>query len=107
MPKLDRADWWAIRTARNRTAAHYTCPLCGLRLHAMTDHMLLAPEGDMSRRRHAHAECVQAARAAGRLPLRDEWLAARPRSAVAQRGPLARALDLARSIARRRGRDEV
>jgi hypothetical protein len=38
----------------------------------MSDHMLIAPEGDASRRRHAHTECVVGARKAGRLPLRDE-----------------------------------
>jgi hypothetical protein len=35
--------------------------------------MLIVPEGDSSRRRHAHSECVLAARKAGRLPTRDEW----------------------------------
>ena len=79
MAKLDQARWWAIRPARNRTSANYRCPLCGYRLHAMTDHMLIAPEGDADRRRHAHTECVAAARTQGRLPLRDEWLATQPR----------------------------
>ena len=41
--------------------------------------MLIAPEGDADRRRHAHTECVLAAREQGRLPLRDEWLATQPR----------------------------
>jgi hypothetical protein len=41
----------------------------------MTPHMLIMPEGDGARRRHAHSECVQAAREAGRLPLRSEWRA--------------------------------
>ena len=36
--------------------------------------MLLVPDGDSSRRRHAHSSCVMAARRAGRLPTRDEWL---------------------------------
>jgi hypothetical protein len=76
--KLPAARWWTVRPARNRTPAHYLCPLCGYRLHAMTDHALIAPEGDTSRRRHAHAECVAAARAAGRLPLEDEWRATQP-----------------------------
>ena len=35
--------------------------------------MLIAPEGDTSRRRHAHTQCVLSARANGRLPTRDEW----------------------------------
>ncbi|MFL5913164.1 MAG: hypothetical protein ACJ768_21675 [Gaiellaceae bacterium] len=34
--------------------------------------MLIAPEGDTSRRRHAHSECALRARKAGRLPARDE-----------------------------------
>ena len=59
---------------------HYRCPLCGYQLHAMADHMLIAPEGNADRRRHAHSECVLAAREQGRLPLRDEWLATQPRS---------------------------
>ncbi len=41
--------------------------------------MLIAPEGDSSRRRHAHTECVLAARRRGELLLREEWLAAQPR----------------------------
>jgi hypothetical protein len=41
--------------------------------------MLIAPEGDTRRRRHAHTECVLAARSRGELPLRDEWLRTRPR----------------------------
>jgi hypothetical protein len=77
--KLDAARWWAIRPAQNRKPATYRCPLCGYLLHAMTRHMLIAPEGDARRRRHAHAECVQAARQAGRLPLLDEWRATQPR----------------------------
>jgi len=47
--------------------------------------MLIAPEGDADRRRHAHTECVLAAREQGRLPLRDEWLATQPRPASAWR----------------------
>jgi len=41
--------------------------------------MLITPEGDASRRRHAHTECVLSARARGELVLRDEWLRAQPR----------------------------
>jgi hypothetical protein len=41
--------------------------------------MLIAPEGDTRRRRHAHRECVLEARAKGQLPLRDEWLRTQPR----------------------------
>jgi hypothetical protein len=40
--------------------------------------MLIAPEGDSRRRRHAHTECVLKARGSGRLKLREEWLAAQP-----------------------------
>jgi hypothetical protein len=41
--------------------------------------MLITPEGDGSRRRHAHTKCVLAARTAGRLPTREEWLATQPK----------------------------
>jgi hypothetical protein len=41
--------------------------------------MLIAPEGDSRRRRHAHTDCVLAARARGELVQRDEWLRAQPR----------------------------
>jgi hypothetical protein len=41
--------------------------------------MLIAPEGDTRRRRHAHTECVLAARARGQLTLRGEWLRSQPR----------------------------
>jgi hypothetical protein len=40
--------------------------------------MLITPEGDASRRRHAHTACVIAARRRGQLVLRDEWLAQQP-----------------------------
>jgi hypothetical protein len=43
--------------------------------------MLIAPEGDTRRRRHAHTECVLAARARGQLPLREEWQRTQPRPA--------------------------
>jgi hypothetical protein len=66
--------WWAIRRAQNRKPATYRCPLCGNHLPALKDHMLITPEGDSSRRRHAHTECVLNARKAGRLPTREEWL---------------------------------
>jgi hypothetical protein len=41
--------------------------------------MLIAPEGDTQRRRHAHTACVLSARKSGRLPTRDEWLKTQPR----------------------------
>ena len=79
MAKLEQAEWWSIRRARSSRPATYRCPLCGYRLHAMSPHVLIAPEGDTSRRRHAHTECVLTARTRGELPLREEWLQGRPR----------------------------
>jgi hypothetical protein len=72
--------WWTFRPAQNRKPATYTCPFCHGYLPALSAHVLVAPEGDSSRRRHAHTKCVMAARKAGRLPTRDEWLATRPRA---------------------------
>jgi hypothetical protein len=68
-----------MRRAQNRKPATYRCPLCGGFLPALSEHLLIAPEGDASRRRHAHTNCVLSARRAGRLPTRDEWLASSPR----------------------------
>ena len=65
--------WWAMRPAQNQKAATYVCPLCDGMLHAMTDHALIAPEGDVSKRRHAHMDCVVAARKRGQLVTEDEW----------------------------------
>jgi hypothetical protein len=61
-----------MRPAQSRRPATYRCPFCGERLHAMSAHVLIAPEGDVDRRRHAHLECVRRERAAGRLPTQDE-----------------------------------
>jgi hypothetical protein len=72
------ARWWEIRRAQNRRPATYRCPLCGRQLPALSEHMLLFPEGDHSRRRHAHTECVLRARRAGRLPLREDVEPRRP-----------------------------
>ena len=74
-----RPRWWAIRRAQNLKPATYRCPLCGQHLPALSDHMLMFPEGDRSRRRHAHTRCVMAARKAGKLPTREEWLDTQPR----------------------------
>ena len=63
-----------MRGASNLKASTYRCPFCGKHLASMSEHVLIAPEDDRSRRRHAHMECVQRARAAGKLPTRDEWL---------------------------------
>jgi hypothetical protein len=79
MAKLEKADWWTIRRAQNRKPATYTCPFCHGFLASMSEHVLIAPEGDSSRRRHAHTACAAAARKAGRLPSRDEWLKTQPR----------------------------
>ena len=76
--KLPPAEWWSVRPVRSLKPATYRCPLCGYRLHAMSDHVLIAPEGDTSRRRHAHGECVAAAFRDGRLRSRDEWKKGRP-----------------------------
>ena len=79
MARLEKARWWTVRRVSSRKPATYRCPLCGLRLHAMSEHVLIAPVGDLARRRHAHRECVEAARAAGRMPSIDEWRATQPR----------------------------
>ena len=42
---------------------------------AMSEHALIAPEGDMDRRRHAHLECV----ARAKLPSYDDWKKTQPR----------------------------
>lgn len=77
--------WWQLRRAHSSRPATYTCPFCGRRLHAMSEHVLLAPEGDMERRRHAHTDCVRRAREAGTLPTRDEWRKTLPRRSLLDR----------------------
>jgi hypothetical protein len=72
------ARWYAVRRANSRKPATYRCPLCGGELLALTEHLLVLPEGDPGRRRHAHTECVMRARRAGRLPLREDVEAPRP-----------------------------
>jgi len=54
----------------------------------MSEHVLIAPEDDASRRRHAHTSCVARAHEAGRLPTFDDWR----RSTGERRGWLARLL---------------
>jgi hypothetical protein len=76
---LPEGAWYAVRRAQSTKPATYTCPLCGGFLPALSEHVLIAPEGDTRRRRHAHAACAARARAAGRLPDRSEWAAAQPR----------------------------
>jgi hypothetical protein len=65
--------WWVAKRAQNLKAATYVCPFCDGLPYATSDHMLVAPEGDLSRRRHAHTDCVVAERRAGRLPDQDDW----------------------------------
>jgi hypothetical protein len=79
MAKKEPDRWWSIRRAQNRKPATYRCPFCNRYLPALSEHMLMIPEDDSSRRRHAHTECVIAARKAGRLPTREEWLRTQPR----------------------------
>ena len=65
--------WWAMRPAQSLKPASYVCPFCDGMLHATSEHALIAPEGDASKRRHAHMECVLAARKRGELPTEDEF----------------------------------
>ena len=73
MSEAHAVRWWSVRPAKSRKPATYTCPFCGQYLPAISEHMLVLPEGDAGRRRHAHTACALAARKAGRLPTRDEW----------------------------------
>jgi hypothetical protein len=61
-----------MRRAQSSRPATYRCPFCGELLHAMSEHVVIAPEGDVDRRRHAHMNCVRAERAEGRLKLYDD-----------------------------------
>jgi hypothetical protein len=79
MAGLPTAAWWTVRPAHNHKPSTYRCPLCGRHLPALSEHLLIAPEGDTRRRRHAHTECVLRARGRGELLLRDEWLRTQPR----------------------------
>jgi len=79
MADLPKPRWWDVRRAQNLKPATYRCPLCGRHLPALSEHVLMFPEGDRGRRRHAHTECVMAARKAGKLPTRDEWRKTQPR----------------------------
>jgi hypothetical protein len=69
----DSYRWWELRPAQNLKPTTYVCPLCDLQLDATSEHTLVLPEGDPSRRRHAHTYCVSQARRAGKLPTQDEW----------------------------------
>ena len=78
MTEFGDARWYAVRRAGSTKPATYRCPLCGRHLPALTEHLLVVPEGDSARRRHAHTKCVMRARKAGRLPLREEVEPRRP-----------------------------
>jgi hypothetical protein len=70
-------QWWETRLAQNLKPASYVCPLCDGMLPATSEHMLITPQGDLSKRRHAHTDCVAAARKRGELPTRAELQARR------------------------------
>jgi hypothetical protein len=78
MAKFDTGRWFDVRRAQNLKPATYRCPLCGKHLPALSEHMLIVPEGRSDRRRHAHAACVLSARRAGRLPTKAEWRRTQP-----------------------------
>jgi hypothetical protein len=65
--------WWTARRASSAQPRTYRCPFCDELLHASSEHVVIAPEGDVERRRHAHLACVQAERTAGRFAFEDEW----------------------------------
>jgi hypothetical protein len=70
--------WWAIRRAENLKPVTYVCPFCEELLPAMVPHVLVLPEGDVRRRRHAHTDCVMAEKRAGRLPSREQYEGTQP-----------------------------
>ena len=80
MSKLPDARWWTVRSAHSHKPATYRCPICGRHLPALGEHMLMFPEDDKSRRRHAHTKCVVEARRRGQLLLREDWLRTQPRA---------------------------
>src|SRR5438094_8871095 len=94
MAEFRDARWYAVRPASNRKPATYRCPLCGDLLPALSDHLLVLPEGDPSRRRHAHTGCVVKARRAGRLPFREDVEPPRPGPAARPPRPGSRPLGL-------------
>ncbi|HXC24022.1 MAG TPA: hypothetical protein VNU28_05505 [Solirubrobacteraceae bacterium] len=79
MSKLPAARWWTVRSTHSNKPATYRCPICGRQLPALSEHVLMFPEDDKSRRRHAHTKCVLAARKRGELLLREDWLRTQPR----------------------------
>jgi hypothetical protein len=83
-----------VRAAQNLKPVTYRCPFCHELLPSMKPHVLVVPEGDVRRRRHAHTECALAEKRAGRLPSRDQWLATQPRKP----GRFSRLLGRARTL---------
>ena len=83
---METARWWAMRPAQNLKPASYVCPFCDGMLHATSEHALIAPEGDVSKRRHAHLDCVVAARKRGELPTEDEFRKSVKASRKSRRG---------------------
>ena len=47
--QLPPARWWSLRRAQNRKPATYRCPFCGGYLPALSEHILISPEGDSER----------------------------------------------------------
>jgi hypothetical protein len=82
---LPAARWWSVRRANSRRPATYRCPFCGRHLPAMSEHLIVLPEDDGGRRRHAHTACVEKERRAGRLPSRAEWKRTQPKTPGAWR----------------------
>lgn len=83
------ARWWTMRPAQSLKPASYVCPFCDGMLHATSEHALIAPEGDVSKRRHAHLECVAEARRRGELVTEDEFRRGQARRAPGPRhGPV-------------------
>jgi hypothetical protein len=70
---MENTRWWTARRAHSHRPATYRCPFCGQLLHAMSEHVVIAPEGDVERRRHAHLDCVSAAHERGEFLTYDEW----------------------------------
>jgi hypothetical protein len=81
-----------MRRAQSRKPATYRCPFCDRFVPAFSEHVLISPEGDMARRRHAHTACALVERKAGRLPIREEWLREQPPPPSGPRSWLRRAL---------------
>jgi len=83
---LTEPQWWELRRrVASSSPRTYRCPFCNRLLHAMSDHVLIAPEGDVNRRRHAHVQCVQAARLPG--PPRRPGLLARAATLLRPKRP--------------------